>query len=85
LKPGTSPAEILAVTTDIPPGTEEGDLFSDLLSRQSQKGKKNLNPAAEQRSSPQGCTVRPETSAGQSSLGGFSASPVAELLEMLVL
>jgi hypothetical protein len=44
--------------------------FKDLLQMQSQKGQKFRNPAAEQRSSAQGCTVRPETSAGQSSLRG---------------
>ncbi len=45
--------------------------FLDLLQTQSQKGLKFRNPAAEQRSSAQGCTVRPETSAGQSSLRGI--------------
>ncbi len=43
-------------------------IFKNLIQTQSQKGQKFKNPAAEQRSSPQGCTVRPETSAGQSSL-----------------
>jgi len=42
-----------------------------LLQIQSEKGQKFKNPAAEQRSSPEGCTVRPETRAGQSSLGGI--------------
>jgi hypothetical protein len=37
---------------------------------QSQKGQFLKNLAAEQRSSPQGCTVRLETSARKSSLGG---------------
>jgi hypothetical protein len=35
----------------------------------SYKGQKSKNRAAEQRSSPQGCTVRAKTIAGQSSLG----------------
>jgi hypothetical protein len=44
--------------------------FLNLIQTQSQKGQKLKNPAAQQRSSPQGCTVRPETSSGQSSLPG---------------
>jgi len=44
--------------------------FFNSLKIQSQEAQKLKNPAAEQRSSPQGCTVRPETSAGQSSLRG---------------
>jgi hypothetical protein len=35
-----------------------GVYFSYLLQIQSQKGQKFKNPAAEQRSSPQGCTIR---------------------------
>jgi hypothetical protein len=38
--------------------------FLDLFQTKVKKSKKNLNPAAEQSSSPHGCTVRPETSAG---------------------
>jgi hypothetical protein len=37
--------------------------FFNLLQTQRQKGQIFKNPAAEQRSSPQGCTVRPKTSA----------------------
>jgi hypothetical protein len=48
--------------------------FLYLLDTQGQKGQKFKNPAAKQRSSLQGCTVRPETSAGQSSFGVFSIS-----------
>jgi hypothetical protein len=44
--------------------------FLNLVQTQSQKGQKFKNPATEQLSFPQGWTVRPETSTGQSSLGG---------------
>jgi hypothetical protein len=42
--------------------------FSNLLQIQSQKGQNFKNPAAEQRSSSQGCTVRAKAARGQSSL-----------------
>jgi hypothetical protein len=44
------------------------DYFSNLLQIQSPKGQKIKNPAAEQRSSSQGCTVRAKAARGQSSL-----------------
>jgi hypothetical protein len=52
---------------------EEWSYFSNLLQAESQKGQKFKKAAAEQHSSPQGCTVRPETSAGLSSLGWYLA------------
>jgi hypothetical protein len=44
--------------------------YKKSLKTESQEAQELKNPAAEQHSFPQGCTVRPETSAGQSSLGG---------------
>jgi hypothetical protein len=58
-------------TTDTPPGNESDGLFLTLLETQNQKGKKLKNLAAEQRSPPQGCTIRPIKSTGQSLLGGI--------------
>jgi len=67
----TSPAGVMALTAGIPSGPEEEGFFFNLLQTQIQKGKIFKNPATtEQRSSPQGCTVRPIISAGLSSLGG---------------
>jgi hypothetical protein len=56
----TSPAGVMALTAGIPSGPEEEGYFFNLLQTQIQKGKFKKNPATtEQRSSPQGCTVRP--------------------------
>jgi hypothetical protein len=54
-----------------PSDTEITGLFFIFSPDTKSKGQKLKNPATKQRSSPQGCTVRPETSAGQSSLGLF--------------
>jgi hypothetical protein len=64
IEPRISYAGYVALTTDIPSSTEKGCLFFRFISDKSQEGQKKFNPAAEQSSSPQGCTVRPETSAG---------------------
>jgi len=69
IEPTILPSGNLAVSTDIE--HQELDYFLTLFQTQSRKGQKFKNPAAEQRSSPQGGIVRPETNAGQSSLGGI--------------
>jgi hypothetical protein len=58
IEPRTSPAGNVAITTGILSGTEQ----ESLLHTRNQKRQNFKNPAPEQRSSPQGCTVRPETS-----------------------
>ncbi len=58
IEPTTSLAENAALTTGIPSGNKGVKYFSSLLHIQSQKGNKLKNPAAEQRSSQQGYTVR---------------------------
>ncbi len=68
IEPRAFAAGIPVLATGIPSSTEEFDYFSDLLQIQNQKGQKNLNPAAEQRSSSQGCTVKEKAARGQSSL-----------------
>jgi hypothetical protein len=70
IEPITSPAEKAVATTGRHlSNKKEKFIFLIYRSTKSERAK-ILNPAAEQRSSPQGCTVRPETSAGESSLGG---------------
>jgi len=64
IEPRISSAGDVALTTHIPSSTEKGCFFFLFIADKSQEGQKNLNPAAEQSSSPHGCTVRPETSAG---------------------
>jgi len=64
IKPRISSAGYVALTTDIPSSTEKGCLFFRFTADKSQEGQKFEKPAAEQSSSPQGCTVRPETNAG---------------------
>jgi len=74
IEPTTFLSLEVALTTGLASDPRQGYLFlKSLLKTQSQKGKKFKNPAAQQRSSPQGCTVRPESSAGQSSLEGYLA------------
>jgi hypothetical protein len=71
IEPLTLPAGTVTLTTGVPSGTDSEFFFKkNLLRTQSQKGKNIKNPVAEQRGSPQGCSVRPESSAG-SSLGGI--------------
>ncbi len=78
----TSPAGNVVLTTDIPSGTEDGGLlgsgFNNLLQIQSQKGKKIKSPAAEQRSSAQGCTVRAKAAQNRAHKGVFSVPQSSE-------
>jgi hypothetical protein len=67
----------------IPSGEAKSVLsFRFIADTQSQRAKIK-NPLAEQRSSPQGCTVKPEISAGQNALGfvfsDIQESPASEL------
>jgi len=68
-EPTTFPAGNAALNTGTPLSTVER-LFFKFTADTNSKRAKSKNPATEQLSSPQGSTVRPETSTGQSSLGG---------------
>jgi hypothetical protein len=58
IEPTIFPAGDVALTTGIPSSKQGNRFFSNLLEVESKKGNFFLNPAAEQDSSPQGCTVR---------------------------
>lgn len=59
LNPRHFPAGNVALTTSYNQTLRSLVYFSDVLQTQTQKGNFFKNPAAEQRSFPQGCTVRP--------------------------
>jgi hypothetical protein len=73
IEPKTSLASNLALTTDIPLGTEEGGLLFRFIADTKFKREKIKNLVVKQCNSLQGCTIRLETSIGYSSLRVLNA------------